>query len=134
MNVLYAGSAGPLSVLPLRALCDAGYRPCAVAVDAGDSRLPQRRDLPVVTENQDSLESFPLLHDLPLIRLSRNAGDAAQQIRAYSPDIVFVSCFARKIPHEVLSVPAIGCFSICIRRRSRPIAVLTRYSGSSERA
>jgi methionyl-tRNA formyltransferase len=112
MNVLFTGSAGPLSVLPLRALCDAGHRPCAVAVDAGDNRLSQRRDIPLVSENQDSLESFALLHDLPLIRLSRDAGDAAQQIRAYSPNIVFVSCFARKIPHEVLSVPAIGCFNL----------------------
>ena len=112
MNVLYAGSAGSLSVLPLRALCKAGHRPCAVAVDAGDNRLSQRRDLPVVSENQDSLESLALLHDLPLIRLSRDAGSAAQQIRAYSPDIVFVSCFARKISHEVLSVPPIGCFNL----------------------
>ncbi len=112
MNVLYAGSAGPLSVLPLRALCDAGHRPCAVAVDAGDNRLSQRRDLPVVSENQDSIESLAHLYGLPLIRLSRAAGDAAQQIRAYSPDIVFVSCFARKIPHEALSVPAIGCFNL----------------------
>ena len=112
MNVLFTGSAGPLSVLPLRALCDAGHRPCAVAVDAGGNRLSQRRDLPVIAENQDSLESLALLHNIPLIRLSRDAGDAAQQIRAYSPDIVFVSCFARKIPHEVLSVPAIGCFNL----------------------
>ncbi len=112
MNILYAGSAGPLSVLPLRALCEAGHRPCAVAVDAGDSKLSQRRDFPVVTENQDSLESLALLYGLPLIRLSRDAGDAAEQSRAYSPDIVLVSCFARKIPHEVLSVPAIGCFNL----------------------
>jgi len=112
MNVLYAGSAGPLSLLPLRALCDAGHRPCAVAVDAGGNKLSQRLDLPVIAENQDSLESFALLHDIPLIRLSRDADDAARQIRAYSPDIVFVSCFARKIPHEVLSVPDIGCFNL----------------------
>jgi len=112
MDIIFIGSAGPLSVLPLRALCEAGHHPCAVAVDAGDNRLFQRRILPVITENQDSPESLALFNDIPVVKLSRNAVDAADQVKAFSPDIIFVSCFARKIPDEVLSVPAIGCFNL----------------------
>ncbi len=112
MNIIFTGSAGPLSVLPLQALCDAGYRPCAVAVDAGSNGASMHRLLPVITEHPDSLESFALLNDIPVIRLSRNASDAAARIKAFSPDIIFVSCFARKIPDEVLAVPIIGCFNL----------------------
>jgi len=112
MNVLFTGSAGALSVLPFRALCEAGHRPCAVAVDAGDKRYFQHSILPVITENQDLLESLALLDDIPVIKLSRDAYEAAEQIKVYSPDIIFVSCFARKIPNEVLLVPAIGCFNL----------------------
>jgi len=112
MEFLFIGSAGPLSVLPLRALCEAGHSPCAVAVDAGDNKLFQRWVLPVITDNQDSLELLALLNDIPVIKLSREAIDAAGQVKAFSPDIIFVSCFARKIPDEVLSVPAIGCFNL----------------------
>ncbi|NHZ69756.1 MAG: hypothetical protein GWP20_00790 [Thermotogales bacterium] len=112
MNILFTGSAGALSVLPFRALCEAGHRPCAVAVDAGDSRYSRHSILPVITENQDLLESLALLDDIPVIKLSRDAVEAADQVKVYSPDIIFVSCFARKIPGEVLSVPAIGCFNL----------------------
>ena len=76
------------------------------------STLFQRRVFPVITENQDSLESLALLNDIPVIKLSRDANDAADQVKTYSPDIIFVSCFARKVPDEVLSVPAIGCFNL----------------------
>jgi len=112
MDILFIGSAGPLSVLPLRALCEAGHSPCAVAVDAGDNRFFQRQLLPVITENQDLLESLALLNDIPVIKLSRDAVDAADQVKTFSPDVIIVSCFARKIPDEVLSVSAIGCFNL----------------------
>jgi len=99
-------------VLPLQTLYDTGFRPCAVAVDAGDNSVPQRRDIPVVTDDQDSLEGLALCTGIPIINLSRDASEAADQVKAYSPDIVFVSCFARKLPAEVLSVPSIGCFNL----------------------
>jgi len=124
MDILFIGSAGPLSVFPFRALCEAGFRPCAAAVDVGDNRLPLRRDISFVTEDQDSLEALALFNGIPTIKLSRDASDAADQIMAYSPDIIFVSCFARKIPDEVLSVPAIGCFNL------HP-SVLPAYRGPS---
>jgi len=112
MDILFIGSEGPLSVLPLRALVEAGHSPCAVAVDAGDNRRFQRRILPVITESQDSPESLALLNDIPVIKLSRETADAVGQVKASSPDIIFVSCFGRKIPDEVLSVPTIGCFNL----------------------
>jgi methionyl-tRNA formyltransferase len=112
MNILFIGSAGPLSVITFRSLCEADFSPCAVAVDAGDDRFSQHRDLPVVTEDQGSIEALAHLSGIPIIKLSRHGSEATRRVEAFSPDIIFVSCFARKIPDEVLSVPAIGCFNL----------------------
>ena len=124
MNILFIGSAGPLSVIPFRSLCEADYRPHAVAVDAGDYQFSQQGDLAVVTEDRDSIEALAHLNGTPIIKLSRHSASAAQQVQAFSPDIIFVSCFARKLSNEVLSVPSIGCFNL------HP-SVLPAYRGPS---
>ncbi|HHH42809.1 MAG TPA: hypothetical protein ENK49_01605 [Gammaproteobacteria bacterium] len=111
-KVLYAGSAGALSTLPFQALCEAGFCPCAVVVDAGSDALAQRQALPVVTEGADTLPALALANELPLLRLSADAHEAAGQISRYAPDIMIVSCFARRLPEAVCAVPRLGCFNL----------------------
>jgi len=111
-KVLYAGSAGALSILPLQALCEAGFCPCAVIVDAGSEASVQRGSLPVVTEGGDTLAAHALANELPLLRLSPDAHEAAGQISRYAADLVIVSCFARRLPETVRLVPRLGCFNL----------------------
>jgi len=118
------GSAGALSVLPYQALCDAGRRPCAVAVETGKNPAAPHRALPVIAESRDVLESLALADGIPVIKLSQDTQNAVHQLSTYAPDIIIVSCFGRKLAEPLLSVPTIGCFNL------HP-SVLPAYRGPS---
>jgi methionyl-tRNA formyltransferase len=112
LKIVYIGSSGPLSVIPLQTLLDSGQSVCAIALEADNEPGPQDRRIPVMTGNQGSIACLARLHGIPVIRLSGLCSQSVDDISQYSPDIIVVSCFARKLPDSVLSIPGIGCFNL----------------------
>jgi len=111
-KIIYIGSSGPLSVIPLQALLDSGQSLCAIALAEVDKPGLQDQRIPVMTGNRDSIASVARLHSIPVIELSGRWSKSVDVIGKYSPDIIVVSCFARRLPDAVLSIPGIGCFNL----------------------
>ena len=65
-----------------------------------------------MTGDQGSIASLARLHSIPVIKLSGLWSQGVDEIGKYSPDIILVSCFARRLPDSVLSIPGIGCFNL----------------------
>lgn len=112
MNIIYFGSAGPLSCEPLRALLSSGCKVAAIAVDSLHEYNLFISDIPTINATAESIESLALLNDIPLIKLTNNLSENSSEICAYQPDIILVSCYGRRLPDDILSIPKIGCFNI----------------------
>jgi len=112
LKILYIGSSGPLSFIPLQTLLDAGQSVCAIGWAADNKSALEDQGIPVMTANQGSIAPLARLHDIPVINLSGPWSQSADDIGKYSPDIIMVSCFARRLPDPVLSIPRIGCFNL----------------------
>lgn len=106
------GSSGPLSVIPLQALLDSGQSVVAVALEADRKPGLREQRIPVMTGNQGSIASLARLHSIPVVKLSGLWSQSLDEIGKYSPDVIVVSCFARKLPDSVLSIPRIACFNL----------------------
>ena len=112
MKIVYIGSSTPLSYLPLRVLIESGRVVCAIAVEGHHRPAPHQRSLPVVVEGSRSLASLALMHDIPLIELTDDWPVAVKQLTQIAPDVILVSCFGRKFPDELISIPRWGCFNL----------------------
>ena len=105
MNILYIGSAGPLSLIPLQALIKSRHNVCALAFDDD-----LNSDFNVI--NSDSIQSLALNNLIPLIKLNKIYTNIVLQIRSYQPDVILVSCYAQLLPQSILSIARKGSFNI----------------------
>lgn len=105
MNILYIGSEGPLSLIPLQALIKSKHNVCAFAFDE-----QLNSDFNVI--NSGSTQSLALNNSIPLIKLNKNYSNVVSQIQSYQPDVILVSCYARLLPRSILSLAKKGCFNI----------------------
>jgi len=119
MNIVYIGSSGPLSYLPLQALIQSDYKVTAIAVDSNKNNT-----ISSINKNSECLESLAFYNNLPLIKLTKSVASNVAAIKKYQADIILVSCYARKIPNEIIEVAKIGCFNI------HP-SLLPKYRGPS---
>ena len=103
MNILYIGSAGPLSIVPLQALINSNHNICAIAFDDD-----LNSDFTIA--NSDSLRLIALNNSIPVINLKHS--DKVSQIQSYQPDIILVSCYARLLPQSILAIAKKGSFNI----------------------
>lgn len=105
MNILFVGSSGPLSLVPLQALISSNHSVCAIATNE-DSHS----DFNVVSSG--TIQSLSFTHLIPLINLNKKIPDVVAEIESYHPDIILVSCYASLIPQELLSIAKIGAFNL----------------------
>lgn len=105
MNILYIGSEGPLSLIPLQALIKSKHNVCALAFDDD-----LNSDFNVI--NSGSTQLLALNNSIPLIKLNKNYTNVVSQIQSYQPDVILVSCYARLLPQSILSLAKKGCFNI----------------------
>jgi methionyl-tRNA formyltransferase len=112
LRILYIGSRGPLSVIPLVKLLDAGQSVCAIGVDTDNTTGPRDDRIPVTVEDPGSVEFLARRHGIPLIRLHGAWQLCADAITEYMPHVILVSCFARRLPDVVLSISTMGCFNL----------------------
>lgn len=121
----YLGRGGPLSVAPLEALLAEGLRPSLVIVPSARQRqvglnLAATRvekplpELPVAPPRlPDSLVGFAMEQSLPLLKYLRGKeADIVAALATAQIELVIVSCFAWRIPAELLSVPKHGWWNL----------------------
>ena len=110
MNIVYIGSSSSLSLLPLQALLESEHHVCLIIANAdAHASAPQ---LPVVDAARESLASLALKSGAPLVRVGSNWRDCAKRIRDCSADIIFVSCFARRLPDEICAMAKQACINL----------------------
>jgi len=106
MKIIYIGSStNSLSLIPFQALIKSKFQISALAFDDDQSS-----DFNVTITR--SIQSLALNNKIPLIRLTKDYTNALSQIRSFEPDIILVSCYARRIPLPILSIANKGCFNI----------------------
>jgi len=117
MNIVYIGSSGPLSTIPLQILINSKFNISAVAIDSNKNNT-----IPNINKNSESLASLAFYNNVPLIKLTKNISSNVTAIKKHQPDIILVSCYARKIPNEIIELAKTGCFNV------HP-SLLPRYRG-----
>lgn len=104
MKILFIGSSGSLSLIPLRALIKSRHHVFAFAFDLDDSEFSIIKP--------GSIQSLAFEHSIPFIKLNKDFDNAATQIQSCQPDIILVSCYARLLPETILSLANKGCFNV----------------------
>ena len=112
MRIVYFGSSGSLSLLPLQSVLAAGYTVCGVVLDAPGTATALNTELPVLIENDDSIAALATLHDIPFCAWSLSPETNQKVLQQFQPDLVLVSCFSKKLPEALLSLPPLGCFNL----------------------
>ncbi|MDJ0957712.1 MAG: formyltransferase family protein [Arenicellales bacterium] len=112
MKIVYIGSSTILSYLPLHALIESNRMVCAIAMEGRQGSSPREHSLPVVVEGSFSIASLALMHDIPLIELTDDWPVLVERLTEIAPDVILVSCFGRKLPDELVSIPHRGCFNL----------------------
>jgi len=112
MNIIYIGSSGPLSTFPLKALIHPGVNVCAVACD--NTGLPDNNfaKISMINPSADSVDALAHINNIPLISLTHSYVNNIKEIAYHQPDLIIVSCYARKLPDAILRIPRLGCFNL----------------------
>ena len=105
MKIIYIGSSSPLSLIPLKALIKSKYEISAIAFDDASNS-----EFNIVTSN--SIQSLAFNNSIPLISLNNNYLNSTSQIAETNPDVIIVSCYARRLPQSILSLARKGSFNV----------------------
>jgi len=120
-NIVFIGSAGVLSEIPLRVLLQQGIEIGAIAIlDSTRQQLEQKpatlADIRV--GDDESLSSSASLleiaeqYGIDIIVLDDQLSNAATILNASQPDLILMSCFPRKLPASIYQLPMLGCFNL----------------------
>lgn len=109
MNILYIGSSGPLSYLPLQALLQSPFANNIISIAVDEVAATK---LTAVNKRAATLESLAFYNNIPLLKLKKNTANNIAAISKLKADIILVSCYARKLPIEIISLAKTGCFNI----------------------
>ena len=112
MKIIYIGSSGSLSLIPLEQLLISDHSICAISVAEGSLDRAQDPRFPIVLEGPGSIESLARSNEIPVIRLPLDLSQSLVEIKRFEPDVILVSCFPRKLPNSILSIPTVGCFNL----------------------
>ncbi|HHO58854.1 MAG TPA: hypothetical protein ENJ64_01330 [Thiotrichales bacterium] len=107
MNIFYIGSSGALSLLPFKALLDAGHRITAVGIH----RPIVFRQKVIALENE-SLALAASQHETPVVDLAASVDEVLQQCAGYRIDVILMACYSRRLPMEIATLAAKGCFNL----------------------
>lgn len=106
MNIIYIGSDDSLlSLYPLQALIQSNHNICALVVDDKSNN-----EFNVI--NSGSIQELALTHSIPVIKINNNSSKELSQIKSYQPDVIIVSCYARRLSLSFISLAKYGSFNI----------------------
>jgi methionyl-tRNA formyltransferase len=67
---------------------------------------------PVIASQNETVEMLARMADVPGIKLFDDSEEYVGAIKSCKPDVIIVSCLARKLPDKILSIPRLGCFNL----------------------
>jgi len=120
-NIVYIGSAGVLSVIPLRVLLQQGIRIKAIAMMAEtrhrlESQPASLADIKVGDDESLSASASLLQiadkYQIPVIALPEQLEQSVALFKAVNTELILMSCFSRKLPAAIFNLPARGCFNM----------------------
>lgn len=132
-NIVFIGSQGVLSNIPLRVLLQAGVTIKAIALLAETRQQLAQSPVTVadvkVGDGESLTSSANLLeiaqqYQIPVIELTNPLEEAVEVLQAINTDVILMSCFPRRLPAEIFELPQYGCFNL------HP-SVLPAYRGPS---
>jgi methionyl-tRNA formyltransferase len=112
MNIMYIGSSGAMSLVPFKFLLDTDHQLCGVGVDAHKDAFLRDTRISIVSAMNETIEMLARVAGVPVIDLYAPLAQCVAAIREAAPDLILVSCFGRKLPDEILSIPTLGCFNL----------------------
>lgn len=121
MNIVYIGSAGVLSEIPLQVLLQSGVSVSGIALLAETKQQLEKKPVSVadirVGDDESLAMSASLLEiaeqqQIPVIELSSSLEQSAADIRNFGTDLILMSCFPRRLPEAIFDLPANGCFNL----------------------
>ena len=107
MNILFVGSAGPLSLLPFKALLASTHTLAAVGI----YQPLLFKDNIIALENE-SLALAAQQSAVPVIDLSRPVASVLPQLRELQVDVLLMACYGRRLPKALFDFPAHGSYNL----------------------
>lgn len=107
MNIVYIGSSGPLSYLPLQKLISFNINVSAIVIDQTEKKI-----IPSICGNTETLACLAFDNNIPLVSLTMDNSHNANMVNRYLPDVILTSCYSRKVPNSILSTAKIGAYNL----------------------
>ncbi len=132
-NIVYIGSQGVLSNIPLRVLLQSGVSVKAIALLSETRHIlesaPQSfTDIKVGDDESLSSSASQLeiseQYQIPVIELSDQLQQSVDVLQSVPVDVILMSCFPKRLPAEIYQLPKFGCYNL------HP-SVLPAYRGPS---
>lgn len=138
MRIFYIGSVGPLSLGPLQMLIDSGHEVCGLGMDWHEPGNWLEITLDVVGGREtNALVSLAQKHDIPVINMHcENFSKCSQEIRSLQPQLILVSCYAHKLPDEILNIAPMGgvnCHPSLLPEYRGPMPLFWQYRDGVEK-
>lgn len=118
MRILFMGTPD-FAVPSLDALIRAGHEICGVFTQPD---RPKNRGMKL---QAPPVKEYALTRDIPVYQPeSVKDGQALEQIKALSPELIVVAAYGRILPEDILEYPAYGCINV-------HSSLLPKYRGSA---
>lgn len=132
MRIFYIGSTGPLSLGPLNMLVESEHEVCGLGLDWHEPGNWLEISVDIIGgQETNALVSQANKHGIPIIKMQPEAFDScAEQIAELDPDLILVSCYAQKLPEEILSIArfgAINCHPSLLPEYRGPVPLFWQY-------
>ncbi len=118
LRIVFMGTPG-FALSPLRALCEAGYKPVAVYTQ------PDRVNGRGGKISFSPVKQYALEQEIPVCQpFSFKEETALSTLRAWSPDLIVVIAYGKILPQAVLDIPTYGAVNI-------HASLLPKYRGAA---
>jgi len=113
LNIAFIGSGGDFSLQPLKYLLNSEHHLCAVGVDGISKTLNTDPRLQIFQPQQvESVESLARNHHIPIVDLQQDLSELCDQLVDLKLDLIFVACYSKKLPLEILNIPKIAVLNL----------------------
>lgn len=112
MNILFLGSSGPLSLIPLKFLLETEHKLCAIGFESSSDVSLEGVKYPIIASQNETVEMLARKVGVPAIKLFDKDGEYIDAIKSTKPDIIIVSCLTGKLPESILNMTPLGCFNL----------------------
>lgn len=110
LKIVYFGSSGSLSTLPLRALIGGAHEIVAVVVH--EPGIQTNKLAVVAVDDSSSVKTIAFQSNINIIGFGRSISDVESKLAESPFDLILTSCFARRIPPKILALPRLASINL----------------------